>query len=307
MLRRSIFFVFFFFAVLAASAAPAAQRVVSSAGSMVVQPSWLAAHLADRNLVILHVGVDRRSYEAGHILGARFLALSDIAAPRNGIPNQLPPVRDLKATFERLGVGDRSRVIIYGDMLGILAARAYFTLDYLGHGNHAALLDGGLENWSKEHGTVKIVPADPGATVLTVHPHPELIVDLPEVRRIICARSAVLVDARSPAEYWGRGPSHGLPRVGHIPGAKNLFWVETLVSRENPAFRPVPDIRGLYTAAGIKPGASVVVYCQSGVQAAHDYFTLKLTGFRPVLYEGSFIDWSTALGTPVETGDGGQH
>jgi hypothetical protein len=24
------------------------------------------------------------------------------------------------------------------------------------------------------------------------------------------------------------------------------------------------------------------VYCQSGIQAAYDYFTLELTGFRPV-------------------------
>jgi thiosulfate/3-mercaptopyruvate sulfurtransferase len=274
---------------------------------MLVQPSWLAAHLSDRNLVILHVGADRTSYNAGHIPGARFLAFSEIAAPRNGIPNQLPPVRDLKATFERLGVGDRSRVIIYGDMFGVLAARAYFTLDYLGHGNNAALLDGGLENWSKEHEIVKTAPADPGATVLTVHPHPELIIDLPAVRQILSAKSTVLVDARAPADYSGAGPNHGLPRVGHIPGAKNIFWAETLVSRENPAFKPVLEIRARYTVAGIKPGSRVIVYCQSGIQATHDYFTLKLTGFRPVLYAGSFIDWSTAFGTPVETGAGGQH
>jgi 3-mercaptopyruvate sulfurtransferase SseA len=35
------------------------------------------------------------------------------------------------------------------------------------------------------------------------------------------------------------------------------------------------------------------------VQAAHDFFTLL--GFNPVLYEGSFFEWSNAPGTPVET------
>lgn len=293
------------FAVLAASATSTIRRTAPNAANMLVQPSWLAAHLYDRNLVILHVGADRTSYYAGHIPGARFLALSDMAAPRNGIPNQLPPVHDLKATFERLGVGDRSLVIIYGDMFGVLAARAYFTLDYLGHGSNVSLLDGGLENWSKEHEVVKTVPADPRATVLTVHPHPELVVDLPAVRQVISAKSTV-VDARSPAEYSGAGPSHGLTRAGHIPGARNLFWAETLVSRENPAFKPVPEIRALYTAAGVKANATVIVYCQSGLQAAHDYFTLKMTGFHPVLYAGSFIDWSTAFGTSVETGAEGQ-
>ncbi len=33
--------------------------------------------------------------------------------------------------------------MLTGDARGILAARAYFTLDYLGHGDHASLLDGG--------------------------------------------------------------------------------------------------------------------------------------------------------------------
>lgn len=305
MFRRSVVLVVL--ALLVASATLAKQRAVPSPASMLVQPSWLAAHLSDRNLVIVQVGADRTSYYVGHIPGARFLALSDIAVTRNGIPNQLPPVSNLKATFERLGVGDRSRVVIYGDMFGVLAARAYFTLDYLGHGNNAALLDGGLENWSKEHEIVKTAPTDPGATVLTVHPHPELIVDLSALRQIISDKSTVLVDARSPTDYSGVGKSHGVPRAGHIPGAKNLFWATTLVSRENPALKPVSDIRAMYTAVGVKPRARVIVYCQSGIQATHDYFTLKLTGFHPVLYEGSFIDWSTAFGTPVETGAGGQH
>jgi thiosulfate/3-mercaptopyruvate sulfurtransferase len=304
MFRRLMYVVVF--AVLVANAASTTGRAAPNVASMLVQPNWLAAHLADKNLVILHVGADRTSYNAGHIQGARFLALSEIAVPRNGVPNQLPPVGDLKAAFEHLGVGDRSRVVIYGDMFGVLAARAYFTLDYLGHGNQAALLDGGLENWSKEHEVVKAAPADAGATMLTVHPHPEIVVDLPAVRQIISARSAVLIDARSPAEYSGAGPSHGLARAGHIPGAKNLFWAQTLVSRENPSFKPLSEIREWYTAAGIKPGARVIVYCQSGIQATHDYFTLKLTGFQPVLYAGSFADWSTAFGTPVETGSGGQ-
>ncbi len=305
MFRKCIVLVFLILLALGATAAT--QRTSPNTASMLVQTSWLAAHLSDRNLVILHVGADRTSYYARHIPRARFLALKDIAVPRNGIPNQVPPVSDLKATFERLGVGDRSRVVIYGDMLGILAARAYFTLDYLGHGNNAALLDGGLENWSKEHETVTTVPAEPGATVLTVHLHPELIIDLADLRPIVFNRSAVLVDARSPAEYLGVGPNNGLPKAGHIPGAKNVFWAETLVSKENPALKPVSDIRARYAAAGIKPDARVIVYCRSGIQATHDYFTLKLAGFRPVLYAGSFLDWSTAFGTSVELGAGGQH
>ena len=41
-------------------------------------------------------------------------------------------------------------MVLTGDPGGVLAARAYFTLDYLGHGDRAALLDGGLETWIAE-------------------------------------------------------------------------------------------------------------------------------------------------------------
>jgi 3-mercaptopyruvate sulfurtransferase SseA len=37
------------------------------------------------------------------------------------------------------------------------------------------------------------------------------------------------------------------------------------------------------------------------MQAAHDYFTLKLTGFEPVLYDGSFFECGRQTGTDVET------
>ncbi len=293
------------FLVLAASATSTRQRVPDTS-RMLVQSDWLAQHLSDRNLVILHVGADRSSYNAGHIPGARFLALSDIAAPHNGIPNQLPPVNTLKATFERLGVGDHSRVVIYGDMLGLLAARAYFTLDYLGQGNNAALLDGGLEMWSKEHNTVSTVPPEPSPTVLTIHTHPELVIELATLREIVPSRSTILIDARPPMDYSGPGRSGGIARPGHIAGAVNVFWVENLVSQQNPVFKPVSEIQARYASAGVKPGGKAIVYCRSGIQASHDYFTLKLAGFRPALYAGSFIEWSSTFGAPVETGPGAQ-
>jgi thiosulfate/3-mercaptopyruvate sulfurtransferase len=264
---------------------------------MLVQTDWLAAHLNDPNIVILHVGGDRRAYDSGHIPGARFLALSDIAVTRNGIPNELPPVNNLKTTFERLGVGDQSRVVLYGDMYGLFATRAYFTLDYLGHGRNTALLDGGLEKWQSEQRNISTgLPTSNKAGTLTVKARPDLIIELPAVRQIVTEKKLPLIDARSPSDFSG-GRSRG-----HIPGAKNVFWIDNLVSQGNPILKPAADIRARYQAAGIKPGSKVIVYCQTGVQAAHDYFTLKLVSFTPVLYDGSFVEWSSAFGTPIETG-----
>ena len=302
MLRK--FFAVLFMALAATATATAvAQRATPLPARMLVQTDWLATHLSDKNLVILHVGANRADYDAGHIPGARFVALSEIAVTRNGIPFELPPANDLKATFERLGVGDHSNVVLYGDAFGLFAARAYFTLDYLGHGSSVALLNGGLEKWSKEHGTTRTMPGNAAHVVLTVHPHPALLIEMPAVKQAVSSRSIAIIDARSPMDYSG---ANGSRRSGHIPGAKNVFWQENLASRNNPVFRSASELRARYISVGIKPGAKVIVYCQSGIQAAYDYFTLKLTGFRPVLYDASFAEWSNEFSAPIETGNGGR-
>jgi len=267
---------------------------------LLVQTTWLAAHLNDSNVVILHVAPNRTSYEAGHIPGARFLLLSDVAVTRNGLPNQLPVVDALKAAFERVGIGDKSRVVIYGDMNGLFAARAYYALDYLGRGNRVTLLDGGLEKWKMEHRNLSTDVPVAKLGSLKVKPRPELLVELAAMKQIVSDKDSTLIDARPPDEYSGMRPGDGVPRGGHIPGAKNVFWMDNLLAKDSPTLKPASEILEKYTAAGVKHGVKLVVYCRTGLQAAHDYFTLKLLGFNPVLYEGSFIEWSNAPGTPVE-------
>ena len=68
-------------------------------------------------------------YRAAHIPGARMIRASEIVASREGIPNELPALADLKRIFERAGVNDDSRIVLYGERSGLLAARGYFTLD----------------------------------------------------------------------------------------------------------------------------------------------------------------------------------
>ena len=51
---------------------------------MLVSTDWLAKHLTDPKIVILHVSGNRTAYDAGHVPGARFVPLSDIAVTRTG-------------------------------------------------------------------------------------------------------------------------------------------------------------------------------------------------------------------------------
>lgn len=273
--------------------AVAAVAAAASHPDMLVSPDWLAQHLADSKLVILHVSTNRTAYDAGHIPGARFVALSDLVVTRDGIPNELPATADLKKVLEAAGVSDDSRVILYGDTSVLPATRAYFTLDYLGHGDRAALLDGGLERWRGEGR--KLTNEAPAAAQgrLTPRPKPELVVQIDAVKQMAAKPSSdVLLDVRSAADYRGEKGSH-------IPGAQNVFWMEDQASRENQALKPEAELRKLYESIGITPDRKVVTYCNSGMQASQSYFTLKYLGYDVRLYDGSMSEWN-ARGAPVE-------
>lgn len=287
--------------LLAAQPKPAATKVRAE---MLVSTDWLAKHQADKNVVVLHVTRDRKTYDEGHIPGARFLALGELLTTRDGIANELPPVAQLQAVFEKLGIGDEGRIILYGDNSGLAAARAFVTLDYLGHGQRTALLDGGLEKWKAEKREVQTAAAAPTTAKFTPRLHPEVVVKLDAVRDLswvaanVASANVSLLDAR-PAEQYTGTPNQ---RSGHLPGSGNVYWMDTLANKDTPTLKPIAELRKLYETAGVKPGQQVVTYCNTGMQASHAYFTLKYLGYDVSLYDASFSEWSKTEGTPIVTG-----
>lgn len=286
---------------LLAVAAPAVRS------DMLVSTTWLSQHLNDPKVVILHVSRDRKAYDAGHIPGARFLGLSDIVITRDGILNELPPAAALKSVIERAGVSDDSRVILYGDASVLPATRAYFTLDYLGHGDSAALLDGGLPKWTAESRPLAKEAPEVAAGHFTPRPRPEVVVDINAVKDLSFASSnapaasALLVDARTAGEYNGATQANAeIPRPGHIPGAANLYWMDTQAGKSDMSLLPEAQLRKLYEGIGVQPGRPVVTYCNTGMQASQSYFTLKYLGYDTRMYDGSFSEWSNAKDSAVQ-------
>ena len=276
---------------------------------MIVSTGWLAGHLNDPKVVVLHVARARAHYDEGHIPGARFVGWSEITATRDGVPNELPPVADLQKLFERLGIGDEARIVLYGDNSGLAAARAYFTLDYLGHGGRAALLDGGLEKWKTERRAISTDLVETKTARFTPRVRASAVTNLDVVRDLswtatnVSSPNVVLIDARPVNEYTGTKPGEGVPRGGHIPGAANVFWMQNVVSKENPALRSPAELRRLYEEGGAQHGRTIMTYCRTGGQASHAYFTLKYLGYDVVMYDGSFFEWSNTQGAPIVAGE----
>lgn len=269
--------------------------------SMLVSAAWLAERRADPALVVLHVSHRPAEYDSAHVPGARWLRYTAIAGDVDGVPVELPGVDALRAAFEAVGVGDGSRVVLYGDPMS--AARAWMTLDYLGLGHRAAILDGGLAAWRQagQPTTTEVPPAARGT--LRVRPQPERVVDAAWVRARLDRPGIALVDARPAREYTGADGGHdGAHLAGHVPGAHNLYWERLMLSRQDPRFRDAAELRALLAEAGVADGDTVVAYCFIGMRASVVYFVSRLLGHETRLYDGSWVDWS-ARRMPVVAGD----
>ena len=115
----------------------------------------------------------------------------------------------------------------------------------------------------------------------------------------------VLVDVRSPAEFNGEiiappGMSETAQRPGHIPGAASIPWAQTV--KEDGTFKDREDLANLYEAKGITPDKDVIAYCRIGERSSHSWFVLhELLGYKRVRnYDGSWTEWGSMVGVPIE-------
>lgn len=262
-----------------------------------VSTSWLAEHMTDPSLVILHVTQYRREYTKEHIPGGRFLWPGSMAASNTDLSYELVPVAQLDTLLEGLGISNNSRVILCGVGGNVSpTARMFVTLDYLGMGSRTSILDGGLDAWKAEGRPVTSVVPEVRRSSFTPHLRKDAIVDASMVHSDLNKPGVSIIDARAPQFY--NGTSGGSQRKGHIPGAANIYF-ETLVDSTNKMLPP-STLRSKFSAAGVKEGNDVITYCHVGQTASVVYVAARALGYKVHLYDGSFEDWSGREDLPLE-------
>jgi thiosulfate/3-mercaptopyruvate sulfurtransferase len=281
--------------------------VIHAAGprdARVISVPALAAKIHDPDLVLLHVG-DRKEYDKAHLPGARYVSVGDISISDHsgaGLHLEMLPADVLRQRLAALGIGDRSRIVVYyGHDWVSPATRVVFTLDYAGLGSRTMLLDGGQPAWVRAGQPVTAeIPAPRAATLSPLSINP-LVVDAAFVRSHLSAPGFAIVDARDGVFYDGVETGKMMDRphkTGHIRGARSVPFSE--VADEQSVLKSAADLERLFTNAGVRPGDTVIAYCHIGQQATATLFAARTLGHPVLLYDGSFEDWSRQPDSPVD-------
>ena len=277
--------------------------------SPLVTTDWLAARLGEPGVVILdgswHMPADGRDakaeYAQGHIPGAAFFDIDEIADHATDLPHMLPTPPSFATAVRRLR-GDANSSDGVSDSVGVFSApRVWWTFRVMGH-ERVLVLDGGLKRWIAEGRALETGWREPRHGDFRARFRPDLVAGFDAVHRIVESGGPQLVDARSSARFRGEAPEPrpGL-RAGHIPGALNVPW--SAVTASDGALADPQDLRAAFEAGGVDLARPIITTCGSGLTAALLALGLARLGREDVaVYDGSWSEWAAKSDTPVATG-----
>lgn len=278
-------------------------------GPVLVEPAELHAQLAGPTPPVLldirwALGDPhgRRHYRAGHIPGAVYVDLDiELAGPPSpaGGRHPLPAVGELQEAARRWGITPGRAVVVYDDLRGLSAARAWWLLRWAGLPD-VRILDGALQGWVRAGFAVETGENVPPRGDVVLDPGRLPVLDVDEAAALTV--DGVLLDARAGERYRGEVEPVD-PRAGHIPGAVSAPTTDNVDA--DGRFLPVEQLRQRFGELGAAESTTVGVYCGSGVTASHEIAALAIAGIDAGLYPGSWSAWSSDPRRPVATGAAG--
>ena len=245
----------------------------------------------------------RQAYEAGHIPGAVYVHLEDdLSAPRTGHNGRhpLPAAQDFASRMAELGADNDTLIIAYDNANSMYAARLWWMLGWMGHGRRQ-VLDGGMAAWKAASLNIeKGEPLPVSRGDFTQREALQSSVDYNAVLANLETGQHQLIDARNAERFRGQNETMDA-KAGHIPGARNRFFMQNLDAHGK--FKTPEQLRTEFSSLldGRDP-ATIVNQCGSGVTACHNLLAMEIAGLHGAkLYPGSWSEWSQQKDAPVAT------
>lgn len=294
------FSIVFLLILLFSTSVFARQQSEKSSTEFIVSTEWLASHLDDPNIVIIEIG-KQDDQDKRHIPGAVFMKTSDISTPHDsGLTLQIPSIDKLIDSFEKAGVSNNSKIILYsGNGWVTPVTRFYLTLDYMALAANTSILDGGILKWEEEKRPVTSEVKKVKRGKITVEkPNTDVIVDIDIVAKALDDPAYQIVDART--ENYYSGTAEGYTRPGHITGATNIPYPSLTTEDEPYSFKSEEELKKIFADANVAGSTKIISYCHVGQEATLVFFIAKYLGYTNVqLYDGSFQEWDERTDLPV--------
>lgn len=259
----------------------------------VVDSQWLSDNLDDVTLLDIR---EQEEFDSSRIPGSNHFPQDELlTAHSDETPEGFEADPSTISWYlEGAGIEPDDDVVVYGAEANLWETYAIYTLRAVGHEGTVALLDGGFSIWDKaDEETVSEAPDRDRSTY-----EPSVQFDEVATREHVAEQvdedgaASPIIDMRSPEEYWGVDETDGVERNGHVRGAINLNFTQSL-DRDAGRLRSPETLEELWLdEAGLDESDSVVTYCLTAIRASVGWFLLNELGVEDVRnYEGSWMDW----------------
>jgi thiosulfate/3-mercaptopyruvate sulfurtransferase len=274
-----------------------------------VNASWLLERIGDPNVTVLEVSSDpeAKAYQNGHIPGAIFCFWKDLLWHETD--REFATSSVLSNRLGELGISTDSTIVLCGDPVQY-GTYALWIMTLAGV-KDVRILDGSRLRWIKDNNPLTSkVPTLKFVKNQIPKPNPDSRIGRDGVLNKLNCSNNILLDVRSPEEYRGErvsppgGFDHGAERKGRIPGAVHLFFRDLL--NEDDTFISENDLEKKFAKVGITvdSGKEIVSYCRLSHRATLAWFAInEILGIDNVqIYDGSWTEWGSIVGFPVEQG-----
>lgn len=249
---------------------------------------------------------DQAAYHDGHIPGAHYVFWKDFCWHETD--RQFPASSEMAARMGAFGVGDDETLVLIGDTLQF-ATYPYWVLTMAGQADGVRILDGGHQTWETQGRPMTTdTPDPPVSRQRRVRADDESSrIGRDDLLTGLGAPGRTLIDLRSDEEYSGERVSpvtmefdHGAERTGRIPGAVHLYYERFLAP--DGTFLPADQIATELASEGIDGSDDIVTYCRLSHRASLGWLLLTrvLQWPRVRVYDGSWTEWGSIVGMPIE-------